>query len=67
LKNYGKMKDTATKIWHFVQICAWIVGAIGGTAIALTSGYWFVGICIAAVAAMAVPHINKFFKDGDVL
>lgn len=48
----------------FALACVWGLGAIGGTLVALTSGYWVIGIAVAGVAAMALPFVIKMFKDG---
>lgn len=45
--------------------CVWAVGTIGGVAVSITAGYWFIGLCVAAVAAGAVPFVVKLFKSDD--
>ena len=49
----------------FALAVVWGLGAIGGTLVAVTSGYWLIGIAAAGVAAMALPFVIKAFKDGE--
>lgn len=45
--------------------CVWVLGAIGGTMVALTypgHDYTFIGLATAAMAAMAAPIAFKVFK-----
>jgi hypothetical protein len=49
----------------FALAIVWGLGSIGGTLVAVTSGYWLIGIAVAGVAAMALPSVIKMFKDGE--
>ena len=47
----------------FALSCVWGLGAIGGVLVAITSGYWLIGIAVAAVAAMAFPFIKSKWPE----
>lgn len=56
---------TSKSFIGFALACVWGLGAIGGTLVAITSGYWLIGIAVAGVAAMALPLVRSFFQEKD--
>jgi len=65
LKDLNEMnwKEIIAKAWCFAQICAYIVGAIGGVLVAISSKYHFIAACVACVAAMAWPYVSAKVKQ----
>lgn len=54
--------STFKKFLFFFLLAFMVVGVIGGFAVALTSGYTFIAVCILSVAILAVPGIVVTFQ-----
>ena len=46
----------------WAAFCAWVVGAIGGVGVAAYNKYYFIGLCVVALAIMAFPRAKKIFE-----
>lgn len=49
----------------FALSCVWGFGAIGGTLVAITSGYWLIGIGVAGLGAIAYPYLKSKWNQLD--
>lgn len=56
------VKEIMRKTGAFACTCAAIVGAVGGTIVSGIYANWFIGLCVAGTAAMAVPFVLKLWK-----
>ena len=54
---------TLKTIGRFFEMCAYIVGVIGGIGSACYTKAYFIGACVAVLGAMAFPELKKAVKE----
>lgn len=51
------------KILSFFELCAWVLGTLGGFGWCAFNHAWLIALCIVALAAMAFPCARKAFRE----
>jgi hypothetical protein len=51
------------KILSFLELCAWVVGTLGGFGWCAFNHAWLIALCIVALAVMAFPCARQAFKE----
>ena len=57
------MKGIFDFLLPFLGLVAYGVGAIAGILMSFIGGYWLIGACVIALAAMAFPVAKKFYNE----
>lgn len=58
-KNKKKMK----KMIAFIEVCAFVIGALGGIGYAVYGGSWPIAVAIVIMAVMAWPTFKGAYKQ----
>ena len=59
------MEKINTSFKTFALTVIYAFGAIGGVLCTALTGYWFIALGVASVAAMAFPFVRKQWTDGE--
>lgn len=51
------------KLFAFIMICLYILGAIGGIGYCCYCGAYVIAVGVAALAFMAWPELKKYFTN----